>query len=394
MPPFKTPDWMLTALNERRDQHLFRSTKVITSPQSTRLTQAGNDYLAFCSNDYLGLANHPQLKQAMADAALKYGVGSGASHLVCGHLDAHEALEQALSAWLGYERVLLFSTGYMANLAVMSALGSKQHPILMDKLNHASLIDGARLSDATFKRYLHNNVQSAAKHMASLGQAGVLATDGIFSMDGDRAPLAELAALAAEQDWLLMVDDAHGLGCLGEDGKGSLALENLSSEQVPFLMGTFGKAFGVAGAFVACSNEMADYLTQFARPYIYTTAMPPAVAATVLASLELIRSDEGEQRRQTLANHVMLLRQRAEAWPYEMMPSYSAIQPLLIGSSERALRISDELEQRGIMCKAIRPPTVPPNTARLRITLSAEHSHGEVEHLCDTLDAIFHDVSK
>lgn len=394
MPPFKTPDWMLDALDERRQQHLFRSTKVITSPQSTRLSQAGKDYLAFCSNDYLGLANHPQLKQAMADAALKYGVGSGASHLVCGHLDAHEALEQALSAWLGYERVLLFSTGYMANLAVMSALGSKQHPILMDKLNHASLIDGARLSDATFKRYLHNNVQSAAKHIASLGQAGVLATDGIFSMDGDCAPLAELAALAAEQNWLLMVDDAHGLGCLGEDGKGSLALENLSSEQVPFLMGTFGKAFGVAGAFVACSNEMADYLTQFARPYIYTTAMPPAVAATVLASLELIRSDEGERRRQTLANHVMLLRQRAEAWPYKMMPSYSAIQPLLIGSSERALRISDELEQRGIMCKAIRPPTVPPNTARLRITLSAEHSHGEVEHLCDTLDAIFHDVSK
>ena len=394
MPPFNTPDWMLAALQERREQHLFRSTKVITSPQTTHLRQADKDYLAFCANDYLGLANHPMLKQTMADAALSYGVGSGASHLVCGHLDIHEKLEQALCEWLGYERVLLFSTGYMANLAVISALGSKQHPILMDKLNHASLIDGARLSEATFKRYLHNNVASAAKHMASLGQAGVLATDGIFSMDGDRAPLSELARLAAEQGWLLMVDDAHGLGCMGEAGKGSLALENLSAQQVPFLMGTFGKAFGVAGAFVACSHDMADYLTQFARPYIYTTAMPPAVAATVLASLQLIQSEEGERRRETLASNVTLLRQRAEAWPYEMMPSDSAIQPLLIGSSEQALRISYELEQRGIMCKAIRPPTVPPGTARLRITLSAEHSHGEVGHLCDTLDAIFHDVSK
>lgn len=394
MPPFKTPEWMLAALDERRQQHLFRSTKVIASPQTTRLTQDGKDYLAFCSNDYLGLANHPQLKQTMADAALEYGVGSGASHLVCGHLDAHERLEQALCEWLGYERVLLFSTGYMANLAVISALGSKQHPVLMDKLNHASLIDGARLSEATFKRYLHNNVESAAKHMTSLGQAGVLATDGIFSMDGDRAPLSVLAELATEQGWLLMVDDAHGLGCMGEGGKGSLALEQLSAEQVPFLMGTFGKAFGVAGAFVACSHDMADYLTQFARPYIYTTAMPPAVAATVLASLELIRSGEGEQRRRALASHVALLRERAQAWPYEMMLSESAIQPLLIGSSEEALRISYELEQRGIMCKAIRPPTVPPNTARLRITLSAEHSHGDVEYLCDTLDAIFHDVPK
>ncbi|SBS24992.1 8-amino-7-oxononanoate synthase [Marinomonas aquimarina] len=394
MPAFNTPDWMLTALDERRQQHLFRSTKVMASPQSTRLTQDDKEYLAFCSNDYLGLANHPLLKQTMADAAQQFGVGSGASHLVCGHLDAHAALEQELCEWLGYERVLLFSTGYMANLAVISALANKQRPVLMDKLNHASLIDGARLSDAIFKRYLHNNVESAAKHMASLGQAGVLASDGIFSMDGDRAPLAALANLAQQQDWLLVVDDAHGLGCMGEDGKGTLALENLSSEQVPFLMGTFGKAFGVAGAFVACSNDMADYLTQFARPYIYTTAMPPAVAATVQASLQLIRAPEGEQRRQTLAQHVALLRQRAAAWPYDMMPSDSAIQPLLIGSSEQALGISAALQQRGILCKAIRPPTVPPHTARLRITLSAEHSREDVEHLCDTLDAIFHDVSE
>lgn len=385
---------MLEALDERREQHLFRSTTVVSSPQTTWMTQGGQRYLSFCSNDYLGLANHPKLKQVMSDAAQQFGVGSGASHLVCGHLDVHERLEQSLCDWLGYERVLLFSTGYMANLAVISALANKQHPVLMDKLNHASLIDGARLSGATFKRYLHNDVANARKHIQSLDKAGVLATDGIFSMDGDMSPLASLASLAKEHDWLLMVDDAHGLGCMGEDGKGSLALEQLEPKDVPFLMGTFGKAFGVAGAFVACSQDMADYLTQFARPYIYTTAMPPAVAATVLASLELIRSDEGQQRRDTLSRHIRLLQDRSQAWPYSMMPSDSAIQPLLIGRSDEALRISAKLEQAGILCKAIRPPTVPPNTARLRITLCAEHTDGEVTHLCDTLDSIFNDVSK
>lgn len=394
MPRFKTPEWMLTALAERREQHLFRSTHVVASPQTTRLKQNGQEYLAFCSNDYLGLANHPVLKQTMSDAALEYGVGSGASHLVCGHLDIHDALEHELCEWLGYDRVLLFSTGYMANLAVISALASKQRPVLMDKLNHASLIDGARLSEAVFKRYLHNDTDSAKKHMQRLEMPGVLATDGIFSMDGDKAPLVELVGLAQQQDWLLVVDDAHGLGCLGQHGKGCLELDGLSAEQVPFLMGTFGKAFGVAGAFVACSNDMADYLTQFARPYIYTTAMPPAVAATVLASLGLIRSAEGQQRRQILSSHVQYLRQRAESWPYEIMDSDSAIQPLLIGSSERALAISDKLMQRGILCKAIRPPTVPPNTARLRLTLSADHSHKDVEYLCDTLDSIFNGDSK
>lgn len=394
MPPFKTPAWMLEALDERLEQHLFRSTQVVSSPQTTWMRQGDRRYLSFCSNDYLGLANHPHLKQTLSDAAHQYGVGSGASHLVCGHLDIHEQLEQALSGWLGYERVLLFSTGYMANLAVISALASKQRPVLMDKLNHASLIDGARLSGATFKRYLHNDVDSAQKHLQSLDQPGVLATDGIFSMDGDRAPLATLASLAREHEWLLMVDDAHGLGCMGHEGRGAIDLEGLSAQDVPFLMGTFGKAFGVAGAFVACSQDMADYLTQFARPYIYTTAMSPAIAATVLASLELIRSDEGQQRREQLANHIQLLRQRSAAWPYPMMPSDSAIQPMLIGQSDDALHISAALAEAGILCKAIRPPTVPPNTARLRITLSAEHTHGEVVHLCDTLDAIFNDVSE
>lgn len=383
---------MLTALEERREQHLFRATQVVSSPQTIHLSQNGQPYLAFCSNDYLGLANHPLLKQAMADAALKYGVGSGASHLVCGHLDVHDQLEKQLAAWLGYERVLLFSTGYMANLAVISALASKQRPILMDKLNHASLIDGARLSEATFKRYLHNDVASAANHMSRFSETGILATDGVFSMDGDVAPLAELAALARHHDWLFVVDDAHGLGCLGEKGRGSLDLAGLSANDVPFLMGTFGKAFGVAGAFIACSSDMADFLTQFSRPYIYTTAMPPAVAATVLASLELICSEEGDVRRAKLSQNIELLKQRASNWSYPMMPSDSAIQPILIGDSGKALQISASLQEAGIMCKAIRPPTVPPNTARLRITLSADHSHEEVTQLCDTLDHVFNDL--
>ncbi|MBM6551234.1 8-amino-7-oxononanoate synthase [Marinomonas ostreistagni] len=392
--PANTPAWVTTALVERRAQHLWRQVEAAQSPQSVQLTVAGQSYLSFCSNDYLGLANHPALKQAMADAAHTYGVGSGASHLVCGHLDIHQRLEEALAEWLGYERVLLFSTGYMANLALISALGDKQRPILMDKLNHASLIDGARLSEAPFRRYLHNDVTSAAKHMQRLDQAGILATDGIFSMDGDMAPLSDLAKLAQQRDWLMMVDDAHGLGCLGEQGRGCLALCDLDDAQVPLLMGTFGKAFGVAGAFVACSNDLADYLTQFARPFIYTTAMSPAVAATVLRSLELIRSDEGERRRTQLAANIALLKQRAATWPFALMASNSAIQPILIGPSDATLKLSDALAEAGILCKAIRPPTVPPNTARLRITLSADHSLEDVTRLCDTLETIFNQVSK
>ena len=389
-----TPDWIIQALAERKSQDLYRSVNKIQGPQSTRVVQGGKSYLSFCSNDYLGLANHPDLKQAMADAALEMGVGSGASHLVCGHLNVHDELERALATWLGYERVMLFSTGYMANLAVISALGGKDRPIIMDKLNHASLIDGAQLSGAPFRRYLHGNVQSAKKLIERSDLVGVLATDGVFSMDGDIAPLKELADLASDHQWLLMVDDAHGLGCLGQDGRGALDLAGLNASHVPLLMGTFGKAFGVAGAFVACSNDLAEYLTQFARPFIYTTAMPPAVAATVLKSLEVIRSGEGHARRCRLASNIELFRSRALRWPAQLMVSDSAIQPLIVGSNVLALSISNQLKAHGILCTAIRPPTVPANTARIRITLSAEHSHTDVNDLCDTLDHIFNDLCK
>ncbi|RDL43672.1 8-amino-7-oxononanoate synthase [Marinomonas piezotolerans] len=394
MPACKTPDWVRDALNERRAHNLLRRVRPITPPQSTHVSIAGENFVSFCSNDYLGLANHPDLKQVMADAAIKWGVGSGASHLVTGHLDIHVELETALSDWLGFERILLFSTGYMANLAVVSALGSKQRPVVMDKLNHASLIDGARLSEAPFRRYLHNDIDSAAKLMQRFDSPGVLATDGVFSMDGDVAPVAELAQLARQNNWLFVVDDAHGLGCIGEDGRGVLAEQGCTAEDVPFLVGTFGKAFGVAGAFVACSEDMANYLTQFARPYIYTTAMPPAVAATVLASLEIIRSSEGYARRARLADNIAMFRERAKRWPFDVMFSNSAIQPILIGDSALAMRVSKQLESARILCTAIRPPTVPPNTARLRVTLSAEHSPADVMHLCDTLDLIFNDECK
>lgn len=392
--PAKTPDWVTTALHVRREQHLWRTVEAAQAPQSVHLSVAGKTYLSFCSNDYLGLANSAELKHSLAQAAHSFGVGSGASHLVCGHLTVHAELETALATWLGYERVLLFSTGYMANLAVISALGSKQRPVLMDKLNHASLIDGARLSEAPLKRYLHNDVSSAQKHILRSEQAGILATDGVFSMDGDIAPLKALATLSQQHDWLMMVDDAHGLGCLGEQGRGSLALAGLDATHVPLLMGTFGKAFGVAGAFVACSNDLADYLTQFARPYIYTTAMSPAIAATVLRSLTLIRSEQGDIKRAQLASNIALLRERAQHWPFALMPSQSPIQPILVGASDTALALSEALADAGILCKAIRPPTVPPNTARLRITLSADHSHDDVIRLCDTLESVFNQVSK
>lgn len=389
-----TPDWVSKALAERKSQNLYRSVQKIQAPQSTRVNVDGQSYLSFCSNDYLGLANHPDLKQAMADASLEMGVGSGASHLVCGHLDVHHQLEVAIADWLGYERVLLFSTGYMANLAVISALGSKQHPVVMDKLNHASLIDGAQLANATLRRYLHNDVASAERLICRLGESGILATDGVFSMDGDIAPLQGLSELAAKHDWLFLVDDAHGLGCLGNQGRGALDMAGLGAREVPLLMGTFGKAFGVAGAFVACSQDLAEYLIQFARPFIYTTAMPPAVAATVLKSLEVIRSGEGDARRKRLLSNIEMFRARAKSWPVELMPSTSAIQPIIVGDSAYALLVSQKLKDNSILCTAIRPPTVPNNTARIRITLSAEHSHADVIYLCDTLDRIFNGLNE
>jgi 8-amino-7-oxononanoate synthase len=384
----KSPDWMLSALEERRQQNLMRRTVTMDGPQIPHAKINTQDYAAFCSNDYLGLANHPALIQALHDTAQEYGVGGGSSHLVCGHLTPHQQLEDALADWLGYERVMLFSTGYMANLGVISALAGKDRPVIQDKLNHASLIDGALLAQASMRRYLHGDVASAEKLLSRSTDSGLLITDGVFSMDGDVAPLSELSNLAIKHDWMFMVDDAHGLGCLGEDGRGCLSLAGVDAERLPILVGTFGKAFGTAGAFVATSHEYADYLTQFARPYIYTTAMSPAMAGATLASLRIIQSSEGQERRDRLSAHITYFRQRMQSLPVVLMASETAIQPILMGDSKTALQISERLKSLGVWCTAIRPPTVPIGSARLRITLSAAHSDADLVLLCDSLEHV------
>ncbi|NLQ16524.1 8-amino-7-oxononanoate synthase [Marinomonas sp. M1K-6] len=387
-PVSNTPDWVLAALETRRQEDLMRRTITLDSPQIPHTQIDSQQYTAFCSNDYLGLANHPTLIKAMHSTAEIYGVGGGSSHLVCGHLAPHQRLEEALADWLGYERVMLFSTGYMANLGVISALADKHRPVVQDKLNHASLIDGALLAQAPLRRYLHADVASAERLLAKSTSSGLLVTDGVFSMDGDVAPLAELSKLASQHDWMFMVDDAHGLGCFGENGRGCLSLAGLDSVSLPILVGTFGKAFGTAGAFVATSHDYADYLTQFARPYVYTTAMSPAMAGATLASLQLIQSAEGQERRDRLARHIAYFRQRVEALPVELMPSATAIQPIVIGDSAAAIQVSEKLKSLGIWCTAIRPPTVPTGRARLRITLSAAHSDEDLVLLCDSLERV------
>lgn len=387
-PVFNTPDWVLAALAERRQHNLMRRTITLDSAQNPHTRINNQAYTAFCSNDYLGLADHPDVIQALQLGALKYGVGGGSSHLVCGHLAPHQALEDALADWLGYDRVMLFSTGYMANLGVISALADKNRPVLQDKLNHASLIDGAMLAQASLRRYLHGDVVSAERLLAKSATPGLLVTDGVFSMDGDVAPLLELSRLARQHEWMFMVDDAHGLGCLGEQGKGCLSLSGLNANSLPILVGTFGKAFGTAGAFVATSHDYAEYLTQFARPYVYTTSMSPAIASATLASLQIIQSAEGQDRRERLARHIEYFRQRVQSLPVELMPSNTAIQPIIVGDSKAALDISEQLKTLGIWCTAIRPPTVPVGRARLRITLSAAHSDNDLVLLCDSLEKV------
>lgn len=388
MPTPNAPDWVLAALQQRQEQNLLRRTVTLAGPQGPHANIDGQDYRAFCSNDYLGLASHPSIIAALQQGAAEYGVGGGASHLVCGHLAPHQALEEALAQWLGYERVMLFSTGYMANLGIISALASKDRAVIQDKLNHASLIDGALLAQAPLKRYLHADLDSARQRLQKSTTSGLLVTDGVFSMDGDVAPLAQLSRLALEYEHIFMVDDAHGLGCCGPEGRGSAALAGLDSKQLPILMGTFGKAFGTAGAFVATSDEFADYLMQFARPYIYTTSMSPAMAVATLASLTLIQSPQGEELREKLQANICYFRQRMAGLAVTLMASDTAIQPILIGQAQAALELSDKLKALGFWCTAIRPPTVPAGSARLRITLSAAHSHADVVLLCDAIEQV------
>lgn len=378
-------------LAERRALNRYRVRPILQSPQTPEIQVDGRCLIAFCSNDYLGLATHPKVLEAFHQAADRYGVGSGASHLVCGHSEEHHKLEEELAEFTGRARALLFSTGYMANLGAVNALIGRGDAVYEDRLNHASLLDAGLLSSARFQRFRHNDVNHLREQLqASDARHKMILVDGVFSMDGDLAPLPELAQVAKEFDAWLMVDDAHGLGCLGAKGGGCLEHFGLTQADVPILMGTLGKAFGSFGAFVAGSETLIESLIQFARPYIYTTALPPAVAAATRAALKLVR-EQGE-RRVHLQNLVQRFRSGAQSLGLELWPSVSAIQPIIVGDDARALRLTDALRLRGFWVSAIRPPTVPEGTARLRVTLSAAHAEVQVDGLLDALAESWREV--
>ncbi len=370
-------------LAERRAAHLYRQRPLLETPQRPDVRVDGEALLAFCSNDYLGLASHPEVVRAMQQGAERWGVGGGASHLVMGHSTPHHQLEEALAEFTGRPRALLFSTGYMANLAAVTALVGQGDTVLEDRINHASLLDAGLLSGARFSRYLHNDADSLAKRLDKATGDTVVVTDGVFSMDGDLADLPALCATARSRDAWVMVDDAHGFGPLGKTGGGIVEHFGLGVDDVPVLVGTLGKAFGTAGAFVAGSEELIETLIQFARPYIYTTSQPPAVACATLKSLELLRSESW--RRDHLNRMIGRFRQGAAEIGLTLMDSPTPIQPILVGSSERALKLSAALRERGILVGAIRPPTVPAGSARLRVTFSASHTEAQVERLLDIL---------
>lgn len=370
-------------LAERRAADLYRQRPLLESPQGPEVVVDGQRLLAFCSNDYLGLANHPEVIAAWQAGAERWGVGGGASHLVVGHSTPHHQVEEALAELTGRPRALLFSTGYMANLGAITALVGQGDTVLQDRLNHASLLDGGLLSGARFNRYLHNDPASLASRLDKAVGNTLVVTDGVFSMDGDLADLPALADVARARGAWLMVDDAHGLGTLGAQGGGIVEHFGLGVDDVPVLIGTLGKACGTAGAFVAGSEALIEALVQFARPYIYTTSQPPALACATLKSLELLRRETW--RREHLAALIRQFREGAQQMGLQLMDSPTPIQPIVIGDSGQALRLSHLLRERDLLVTAIRPPTVPAGSARLRVTLSAAHSEAQVQLLLNAL---------
>ena len=376
-----------TQLQARRDQHLYRERLVVDGPQGVNIRVDGRDYLSFCSNDYLGLANHADVVSAFHRGVDEFGCGSGAAHLITGHSRAHHALEEELADFVQRPRALLFSTGYSANLGVMTALLGRGDRVFEDRLNHASLLDAARLSRARLLRFQHNDAAALASRLAASPACETLvATDGVFSMDGDMAPLAALSAVATRHDAWMLVDDAHGLGVIGPQGRGSVAHAGLGVNEVPILMGTLGKAFGTFGAFVAGSDELIETLIQQARTYIYTTAPPPAVACAARAALQRVRADDW--RREHLQLLTRDFRSGARQLGLTLCASQMPIQPLLVGAAGRALQLSQALRERGILISAIRPPTVAEGSSRLRITFSAAHSEAQVQQLLAALDDV------
>lgn len=378
------------ALQAAEQAGLRRQRRLVTTPQGRLLQVDGRDYLAFCSNDYLGLAGDTALSAELADAARAWGVGAGASHLISGHMLPHHAFEQAFAAYVGADAALLFSTGYMANLGVIGALVGRGDHIFADRWNHASLVDAAIGSRAKLQRYRHGDLADLEQRLQSADKGRrLIVTDGVFSMDGDVAPLAALLALAERYDAWLYVDDAHGIGVLG-DGHGSAAAAGLApgigAARRLILMATLGKAVGVCGAAVAGAAELIDYLAQRARTYIYTTALPPALAATLVAALRRVAAADRQRR------HLQYLIARLQAGttdlPWSWLPSPTPIQPLLVGAPDAAVALAAALAERGLWVPAIRPPTVPAGTARLRITLSAAHQAADIDQLIAALQAI------
>ena len=356
--------------------------------QDVNVVVDGKKRLSFCSNDYLGLANHPILKKAFIDAVEQEGVGAGAAHLLTGHSRYHQELEEALADFTGQQRALLFSSGYQANMGVIDGLMGRGDVIVQDKLNHASLLDGGRLSVAHQLRYQHADMTALAMRLQQSEQAHhrLIVSDGVFSMDGNLAPLPEIMTLAKANKAAVLIDDAHGFGVLGANGRGSVEHWQINQNEMPIEMGTFGKAFGTAGAFVAADEVVIESLIQQARSYVYTTAQPPAIAAATLASLKLVQDEHW--RREKLTTLIQQFRTGAKALGLELMDSFTAIQPVLVGDDKQAIKMGQALEDKGVLVGVIRPPTVPEGSSRLRITLSANHTEQQVTQLLDALEAI------
>ncbi|MFW5426792.1 MAG: 8-amino-7-oxononanoate synthase [Methylophagaceae bacterium] len=373
-------------LAARKEAGRYRRQRSRLGAQGIEIVVDGQKRLSFCSNDYLGLANHPNLKKAFINAVEQEGVGAGAAHLLTGHSRHHQQLEEQLADFMGQQRALLFSSGYQANMGVIDGLMVRGDAIIQDKLNHASLLDGARLSEADLLRYPHADMSRLHKrlHTAAAAKHKLIVTDGVFSMDGDIAPLPEIIAEATQHQAAVFVDDAHGLGVLGKQGRGTIEHCTINQDDMPIVMGTFGKAFGTAGAFVAADEDVIDTLVQQARTYVYTTAQPAAIAAATLASLKLVQDENW--RREKLQTLIAQFRTGAEALGLNLIQSQTAIQPLVIGDDKQAIAIGKALEEKGILVGVIRPPTVPEGSARLRITFSANHTEQQVTQLLDALE--------
>jgi 8-amino-7-oxononanoate synthase len=384
MTKFSLFSMLETELATLESAGLKRRRRTLEAPCGPLAIVDGRPLISFCSNDYLGLANDPALIAAACAGAKNWGVGSGASHLVSGHQTPHEALEQKLAAFTGFPRALLFSTGYMANLGIVPALVGRGDAVFSDKLNHASLIDAIQLSRAESKRYPHVDLAALERLLvASKAKRKLILTDAVFSMDGDLAPLPALLELAERFDAWLVIDDAHGFGVLGPQGRGSLAHFALAQSQRVIYMGTLGKAAGASGAFVCAHETVIEWLVQRARTYIFTTGSSPLIACALIASLELI--ERGDARRQHLWQLTAQLRDGLADTRWQLLPSPTAIQPVIIGDNFEALRVANALYERGLWVPAIRPPTVPKDTARLRVSLSAAHTAKQVGQLIDAL---------